>query len=372
MNSAIIVAGGSGSRFSKKKPKQFFKINGREIFAISIETFLKHPKINEVIIVSHKDWEEYIQHQFPDCKIVLGGKRRQDSVYNGLCAVSSDSKNVLIHDAARPFCTNKLIKKILIKLKHNNNCIPFVEYNDRQINKTNKKDEKVINIQTPQGFDYKLIYNAHIKFKKERFSDDARLIQKLNLKINLLKGEKENIKITYPEDLVYFNLLKKPTIRSGIGYDIHKIDKKTKNGLKLCGVKLPFSKLIGHSDADVGLHAICDSIFGALSMRDIGYYFPNTKSKWKNADSSTFIIYCKKKLIEKGYYITNLDINIIAEKPKINTFVTLMKKRISNLLNIEKNIISIKATTNEKIGFIGNGEGIAAEAIVQISNENIN
>ena len=130
-------------------------------------------------------------------------------------------------------------------------------------------------------------------------------------------------------------------------------------------------KLIGHSDADVGLHAICDSIFGALSMRDIGFHFPNTDKKWKNADSSKFIIYCRKILKDNNFFITNLDVNIIAEKPKISNYVIKMKKRISSLLQIKDTIISIKATTNEKIGFIGNGEGIAAEAIIQISDENI-
>ena len=173
------------------------------------------------------------------------------------------------------------------------------------------------------------------------------------------------------QDIQLFNLHRKPITKYGIGYDIHQIDKKTKNGLKLGGVKIPFSKLIGHSDADVVLHAICDSIFGALSMRDIGYHFPNTDKKWKNADSSKFIIYCRNKLKEKGYSIINLDINIIAEKPKINNYVSKMIKNISTLLQIKNNSVSIKATTNEKIGFIGNGEGIAAESIVHITDDKI-
>ena len=160
-------------------------------------------------------------------------------------------------------------------------------------------------------------------------------------------------------------------MKSGIGYDIHQINKNTKTGLKLCGIKIPYSKLVGHSDADVGLHAVCDSIFGALSMRDIGYYFPNTDKRWKNANSSLFLKYCKEKLLEKGFYIINLDVNIIAEKPNISKYVSSMKKKIASLLKIDSNCISIKATTNEKIGFIGNGDGIAAEAIVQITNENI-
>ena len=192
------------------------------------------------------------------------------------------------------------------------------------------------------------------------------------MKINFIKGEKNNIKITYPEDIQLFNLYRKPITKYGIGYDIHQIDKKTKKGLKLGGIKIPFSKLIGHSDADVVLHAICDSIFGALSMRDIGYHFPNTDKKWKNANSSKFIYYCRNKLKEEGYSIINLDINIITEKPKINKYVTKMINQIAKLLKIKTRTISIKSTTNEKIGFIGNGQGIAAESIVHISDDKIN
>ena len=137
----------------------------------------------------------------------------------------------------------------------------------------------------------------------------------------------------------------------------------------MCGVKILHPPLIGHSDADVGYHAICDSILGALSMRDIGYYFKNTQKKWKNANSKIFLSYCKKILQEKSFYIVNLDINFICEKPIISKYNLKMKKNIARLLSIPSNIISIKATTNEKIGFIGDGQGVAAEAIVQISNE---
>ena len=377
-NALVILAGGKGRRFGKKTPKQFYKIGNSTI----INTFFDNLEIKhfDIFVVSiEKKYRDIITNYYKKInhkkKFIFSepGKSRQESSFNSLKKINKFKlKNVLIHDAARPFCSNKLVKKILYQLKKNNNAIPYIECNDRQITKLKKEDKKVLNIQTPQGFHYDMIYNAHKKFINKQYNDDATLIQELNFKINLIKGEKTNIKITYPEDLVYFNLFKKPIFKSGIGYDIHQIDKKTKKGLKLCGVSLPFSKLIGHSDADVGLHAICDSIFGALSMRDIGYHFPNNKKKWKNADSSLFVIYCRKKLIEKGFSITNLDINIIAEKPKINKFVKQMKIKISKLLQIKTNCISIKATTNEKIGFIGNGEGIAAESIVQISNENYN
>ena len=184
---------------------------------------------------------------------------------------------------------------------------------------------------------------------------------------NLLIKNKDSKKITKK---ITTNISKEIILYSTIGNKIT-IDKKTKNGLKLGGVKIPFSKLIGHSDADVVLHAICDSIFGALSLRDIGYHFPNTDKKWKNVDSSKFIIYCRNKLKEKGYSVINLDINIIAEKPKINKYVLKMIQNISTLLQIKNNSVSIKATTNEKIGFIGNGEGIAAESIVHITDDKI-
>ncbi len=377
-NALVILAGGKGTRFGQKIPKQFYKIGNKSI----INIFLSNLKANmfEYIIVSIDiKYRDIIKNNyFPNLKgtqllFSKPGLSRQQSSYNALNKLKKYKiKNVLIHDAARPFCTNKLITKILSKLSKKDNCIPFIEGNDRQITKLSKQDMKVLNIQTPQGFNFDLIINAHKKFKKESMPDDLSLIQKLNINTYFIKGERKNIKITYPEDLIYFDLLKKTILKSGIGYDIHRIDKKTKKGLKLCGIKIPFSKLIGHSDADVGLHSICDSIFGALSMRDIGYYFPNTNKKWKNEDSSKFVIYCRKKLLEKGFSIVNLDINIIAEKPKINKYVPMMKKNIAKLLHINSEIISVKATTNEKIGFIGNGEGIAAEAIVQISNEFFN
>ncbi len=377
-NALVILAGGKGRRFGQKIPKQFYKLDGKSI----INIFLSNLDISvfSVIVISvDKKYINIIKNHptYEKNKSIIifskPGITRQKSSFNALKKIQRFKiKNVLIHDAARPFCSNILIKKILKKLIKNNNCIPYIVHSDRQIEKYTKTDIKAIQIQTPQGFDYNLIFKAHNKYKNLNLSDDASLIQEMKLKIFLIKGDKINIKLTFPEDLIFLNIFKKTIQRSGIGYDIHQIDNKSKVGLKLCGVKLPFPKLIGHSDADVGLHAICDSIFGALSMRDIGYHFPNTDKKWKNADSSKFVIYCRKLLKDKNFYIKNLDVNIIAEKPKISKYVNLMKNRIANLLKIESKIISIKATTNEKIGFIGDGQGIAAEAVVQVYNEKFN
>ena len=376
-NALVILAGGKGSRFGQKIPKQFLKIGNTNFlnYFISSLDLSNFDIIN--ISINKKYQNTYFNHKFISEKIKITyskpGKTRQISSFNALKNLKKFKiKKVLIHDAARPLCSNKLIKKIISKLDKNNNAIPYVEYNDRQLIKKSKSETKAINVQTPQGFKYNLILKEHIKYKKFKFNDDAGLLQKSKMKINFFKGEKNNIKITFPEDIQLFNLYRKPITKYGIGYDIHQIDKKTTNGLKLGGIKIPFSKLKGHSDADVVLHSICDSIFGALSMRDIGYHFPNTDKKWKNADSSKFIIYCRDKLRENGYAIINLDINIIAEKPKINKYVTKMMNQIAKLLKIKSGTISIKATTNEKIGFIGNGQGIAAESIVHISNDKFN
>ncbi len=299
-NALIILAGGKGNRFSQKTPKQFYNSkNGNflNLFLNNLDTNL----IDVIVICIEKKYiNKYLKIDILKQKIKLifsnPGTNRQASSYNSLKRIKYlNIKNVLIHDAARPICTNKLIKKIFFSLRKKDNAIPYIESGDRQIIKKNKVDTKVINIQTPQGFNYNLIYDLHKKYKKNNFKDDSSLLQKFGHKVNFVKGENTNIKITYKEDLVFLNYFKKNIFRSGIGYDIHKFDNYSTKGLKLCGVKIPFSKLIGHSDADVGYHAICDSIFGALSMRDIGYYFPNNNKKWKNVSSSNFVLFCKKK-----------------------------------------------------------------------------
>ena len=235
--------------------------------------------------------------------------------------------------------------------------------------KTIFKHNEIMNIQTPQAFKFKSILKAH-RFSKSHFEkDDTSLLEKIGIKTKFIKGEKFNFKITYLDDLDLFKKLKQNEFRSGIGYDIHKINYNSKKKLILCGVKIFHPPLIGHSDADVGYHAICDSILGALSLRDIGYYFNNNNKKWKNADSKIFMLFCNQELKRKKFNIVNLDINFICENPQINKYVNQMKTNISTLLEINKNKISIKATTNEKIGFIGKGEGIAAESIIQIINE---
>ena len=373
-NALVILAGGNGSRFGKKLPKQFTQINGENL----IHFFLKRIDVNnfdKIVIVCKNSYFKYLkklEHNFSSVKFIFthAGKDRQSSSYNALKNIKIfNPNNVLIHDAARPFCSNNLIMKILKNLKKNSSAIPYIVNTDKKMILKKDFNKNIKLIQTPQGFKFQDIFEAHKKTLIKNARDDSSLITEK--KINFVKGEKFNYKITYADDLNYFKLFLKPIFRSGIGYDIHQIDAKVKKGLKLCGVKINYNKLIGHSDADVGIHAICDSIFGALSMKDIGYYFSNSDPKWKNKNSIYFLKFAKEQLKDKKFNIVNLDINFICEKPNISKYRKQMIKKISSILQIPEKIISIKATSNEKIGFIGDGLGIAAESIVQISNENI-
>ena len=378
-NALILLAGGEGQRFDKSVPKQFFKVGNCNF----IEYFLRNldPNIFSIIcIVLKKTYKNKyllnLKKDFPNHKLNFSnaGANRQESSMNGILSLNKyKPSKVLIHDAARPLVSNQLIKKIINNLDKNFACCPYVVHNDltKDLNKKfDTYNNKIINIQTPQGFKFKNIFNAHKLKKNKNYRDDSSLLESAGFKIKFIKGEKSNFKITIKEDLYLFKKFSKKEFRSGIGYDIHKIDKNSKKSLILCGVKFKsYPSLLGHSDADVGYHAICDSILGALSMRDMGYYFKNTDKKWKNANSKIFMIFCNKHLTLEKFKIVNLDVNFICQRPNINKHVTQMKKNISKLLNISSKRISIKATTNEKIGLIGNGEGIAAESIIQICNE---
>ena len=375
-NALILLAGGSGKRLSSKDPKQFIKIGTYNI----LEYFLNNldKDIFDIVDIALKDKDKkryinYIEKKFHyhNLEFVKSGKTRQISSKNSLKYLEKYKPNkVLIHDSARPIVSNILIKKILKKLDINISCIPFVTYNDLIKTKKNINlvKEKIMNIQTPQGFRFSEINKAHKNYRRIEARDDSSLLESTGIKINMIKGELTNIKITYKEDIRFFKKIIPRTYRSGIGYDIHKIDSSSKKKLLLCGVKINHQPLLGHSDADVGYHAVCDSILGSLSMKDIGHHFNNEDKRWKNANSKIFVEFCYQRLIDKGFKIVNLDINFICETPNINKLRSSMKINLSKILKISPTAISIKATTNEKTGMIGRGEAIAAQSIVQIVN----
>jgi len=378
-NLAIILSGGVGKRFDKNTPKQFFKINGNSILEVSVNKFIETKLFKQIIIVTHKDYLNFTKKIFKNTSVdfVIGGDTRQKSVLNGLKkAQHLNINNVLIHDSVRPLVSKELILNILKKLNTKDCVIPMLSMKDsiRKFNNKNYEDieRKFVKIiQTPQGFKYKKILKAHLKLRNENLTDDSIIASRCENKINMIKGEINNIKITTKEDLVMANKLndnskKLVDVRVGHGFDVHEFENGSK--IILFGIKIPFDrKLKGHSDADVGFHAITDAILGSIGKGDIGEHFPPSNSKWKNKNSKIFLIHAYNLLQNKGFIINNIDITLICEKPKINKFRVKIKENISNILKIKLDIINIKATTTERLGFLGREEGIACQVITTVA-----
>ena len=384
-NIAVIVASGKGTRFESKIPKQFLLLNNREIINHSVGKFINHKLVDLVVLVLNKKHKKYFNKivKYPNLIYAFGGDRRQDSVLMGLKKIKRyKPKNVLIHDANRPFIKKNLITKIIINLNRKYPAIVPVIKIKETIKYIKKNVSSIIDrnksfmIQTPQGFDFKKLHALHLKFKSETFTDDSSLFELNKEKIKFVDGNNDNIKITDKNDLIIgeklYNsnntMINKNTNLIGMGIDFHKF-KNQKGKLILCGVKIPFNKsLIAHSDGDLGYHALSDGILGAISEGDIGKHFPDSNKKNKNLNSATILKHCynlmKKKINSE---IKNVDLTFIGEEPKILKYEKKMKKNISKILKIDLNQINIKATTSEKMGSLGRKEGLGAFALVNIN-----
>ena len=376
-NAFIILAGGSGKRFKSNTPKQYAKIKNLNSIELILNEILNNKNIRHIIIVYNfkniqilkKTLSKYKDKRI---KIVKGGKTRQESSFQGLKYLKKiKPKNVLIHDGCRPYIKNNEINKMITIIDKYDCCCPLIKNVDlirfKKGNKFLEDKKEIYQTQTPQIFKYNIIYKAHKDNHNKTYRDDTELLNNKKYRIKFLKGRKENIKITYKDDIKFYHDIISKKIKYGIGYDIHAFNFNKRKKLKLCGVKINYYSVLSHSDGDVGYHALCDSIFGALGIGDIGQIFKNNDKRWKNKNSDYFIKYAKKKIDEKKGIINNIDMNIICEKPKISLYSNKMKNNIAKNLGINKNQINIKATTNEKIGFIGKGKGIAAESIICIS-----
>ena len=378
-NLAIILSGGTGKRFDISKPKQFYKLNEKTIIETTVEKFINSNFFNYIIVVSHKDFFEFTKNLFnnTNIKVIIGGENRQKSVFNGLTAAKPfNPKYVLIHDAVRPFFSMNLLTRVLKNLKDEISVIPSINVYDSVRHFKSKKYTNVLRenlklIQTPQGFCFNSIYEAHKKNKESFHTDDSMILYELKNKIRLIKGEKINFKITTKEDYNIGKLIIKENnnmsdIRVGTGFDVHKFKKGKK--LKLFGITIPFDKsLDGHSDADVGFHSIVDAILGGLCLGDIGNHFPPTDNKWKNKQSIFFITHAKKLLKNEKFKINNLDVTLICEKPKVSQYQKRFIKSVAEALDIDSRKINIKGTTTEKLGFLGREEGIACQVSVTLS-----
>jgi len=376
-NTFIILAAGLGKRFSNKLPKQYIKIGKFNSIEYILNEVTANKNINSIVIVYNKRYIENLKklllnYKKSKIKLVEGGKSRQVSSFKALKAIYKyNPKKIIIHDSCRPYIKNIEINKILLLLNKFDGCAPTIKNVDlvriKLNNRLYESNSDIFLTQTPQGFKYKKLFFAHKNYKFTDSKDDIELINNDKHKIKFIEGNKKNIKITYKKDINFFDILKNKKIQFGIGYDIHPFNFISKKKLILCGVKINHYSLEGHSDADVGYHAVCDSIFGALGIGDIGMIFKNSNPKWKNANSEIFLKFAKCKIDEFKTSIINIDINFICEKPNISKYSNKMKLNIARVLKIKTSQINIKATTNEKIGFIGQGKGIAAESIISLN-----
>ena len=363
-NYFIILASGQSKRFNSNKPKQFNIYKNKALFKHSLEKAIKSKLFKKIILVVNN--KKNINEKFQkNVLIIKGGKERSDSSLIALKFIKKfKPNNVLIHDAARPNFTIKLLNQLIKLLKNNKAVIPAINPKDsikykikNQLFNLNRNNSYLT--QTPQAFKFKDLYNLSIK-QKNKITDEATLFIENNFKIKIIKGENFNNKITYAEDIQNTKTF------FGIGFDVHRLIKGKK--LFLGGIKIPFhSGLKGHSDGDVIIHSVIDSLLGAMKKKDIGTFFPDNQNKFKNIRSPKMLKPINEILNKKNYYINNLDINLICEQPKVSKYRDKIIKSLSSLLGIDKELINLKGKTVEKLGLIGKEKAIACEVICSIS-----
>ena len=376
---ALIPAAGIGNRFSKFQNKLLYNVKGKTILEHTVYAFDNIFYIKEIIIVTQKDCFSIVENLFKgklksNLKIVEGGKERQDSVRHGLRVVTNPY--VLIHDAARPFVSEEIIINSIKALESNNAVLvatPAIDtikvaVEDFVIDTPDRKT--LWHAQTPQGFKTDLILSLHEKAKEANIflTDDAGICEWAKVPVKIIKGDYKNIKITTQSDIdLLKTFLGVNMNRIGQGYDVHKLCPNRK--LILGGVTIPFEMgLLGHSDADVLLHAITDAIFGACALGDLGKHFPPSNDKYKDIDSMILLQKAYNLAKEKGFVVSNIDSTIVAQKPKLSPYIDQMRENIAKALDIDIDQVSVKATTTEKLGFEGRGEGISAQAVVIMRN----
>lgn len=380
---ALIVAAGSGKRFQSPVPKQYQDVAGMPILRRTILAFLDHPHIETVQVVissQHQDLYDRAVEGLDILPPVTGGATRQDSVRNGLEALTKIEKEpdyVLIHDGARPLVDANTITNVCKALETYKGAIagrPVVDTlkktRDGIITDTIDRTE-LWQAHTPQAFHFKTIVNAHIKGLGQHFTDDAAVAEHAGVEVALVQSNVDNIKITNPDDLSRAARVlgrSHGDIRTGLGFDVHQLIDGSE--IILGGLKILHNKsLKGHSDADVALHALTDALLGTMAAGDIGMHFPPSDKKWEGADSGMFVRHVVEMINERGGLIAHVDIVIMCEEPKLGPHRVAMQKNIAGLLDIAEDRVSIKATTTERLGFAGRGEGIACQAISTVRFE---
>jgi 2-C-methyl-D-erythritol 4-phosphate cytidylyltransferase/2-C-methyl-D-erythritol 2,4-cyclodiphosphate synthase len=366
---AIVVAAGQGLRAGQPLPKQFAPWRGKPLVRHSVEALLESG-VTPVIVVIPEGAEDVttaaLQGAKGDVRFVIGGANRQDSVRNGLEALAEEAPaHVLIHDAARPVLVSEVIERLRSALHEHPGAIPVLPVIDSLAHAEGTlmgapaRREALRRVQTPQAFRYADILAAHRTWDgPTNAGDDAQVAQAAGLTVALVEGDETLHKLTYASDFAQ----KAPLFRVGSGYDVHRLADGEE--LWLCGVRIEHTQgLAGHSDADVAIHALVDALLGALGEGDIGQHFPPSDAKWRGASSDRFLAHAGLLVQQAGYRLGNADVTIICEAPKIGPHRDAMRERLAAILGVDKGLVSVKATTTEKLGFTGRSEGIAAQAV---------
>lgn len=380
---ALILAGGSGSRMGADRNKVLLPLCGMAVLSRSVSAFLPHA--DHAVIVARPEDEADIRAAFardgiPADGLIFaqGGETRQDSVWNGLCALPEGCDCVMIHDGARCLVDEATILRTKASVEACGTgvaAIPAVDtikqVDGRNVAVSTPDRAYLRAIQTPQGFRTELILAAHRRAQAEGFlgTDDASLLEYCGLPVQLVDGHRRNIKLTTPEDMIMAESLLSgglPALRVGMGYDVHRLVEGSR--LILCGVDVPHTLgLLGHSDADVALHALMDAMLGAMALGDIGKHFPDTDPRYKGISSMVLLTHVVSLLKEHGAQVTNADVTIVAQKPKLLPHIPAMRQNVADALGLPLDRVNVKATTTERLAFEGREEGISAQAVCMVA-----
>ena len=368
----LLVAAGTGSRLGAEMPKQYLCIAGQPVIRHAVARLM--PEVDLIQPVGDAAAIEAALAGLAFLPVVPGGATRQDSVRAGLEALAPHAPAVvLVHDAARPYVPRGTVAALLAALERVPGAIPAVPVADTL--KRGGADGSItgtvpraglFRAQTPQAFRFPLLLDLH-RAAPAGATDDAAILEAAGEAVALVAGDEDNIKLTYKEDLVRLERVLTGTLipRVGTGYDVHALTEGRK--LILCGVEVPHDRgLAGHSDADVGIHALCDAIYGALAEGDIGRHFPPGEANWKDADSARFLRHAAGRIAARGGMLANADVTLVCERPKITPHAPGMIARLAEILGVDPGRISVKATTSERLGFTGRMEGIAAQAVATV------
>ena len=377
---AIILGGGSGQRMGAKCNKVLLPIAGKSMIVRSVEAFV--PLVEQVVVVSREEDMPVMASELAqnglDVPMVSGGATRQESVWRGLQALSGQCGGVLVHDGARCLVTADVIQRCMASVEERGTGVAAVPVTDTiktvsdaniALDTPNRASLRAV--QTPQGFKTDLLRRAHEQAQRDGFlgTDDASLVERLGVPVQLTEGSRRNIKLTTPEDLLmaeaFFAEQALPALRVGQGYDVHRLVEG--RPLILCGVTVPHTLgLLGHSDADVALHALMDAMLGAMALGDIGKHFPDTDEAYRGISSMLLLRHVVALLKAHHARVTNCDVTIVAQKPKLLPYIPQMRQNVADALELPLARVNIKATTTEKLGFEGKEKGISAQAVCMV------